>query len=132
MSILRSDASEVYRLSTSLAQVGPKSVPTARAAMLAAGEVVAKAWRNNVLRESDAGSSIPHYPDSIDSELVFDVTGISVDVGPNKAKKQGSLGHLLEFGTETSPPHLHGLRALTDNEARVERVLDEGVNSLFP
>lgn len=132
MSILRGDASEVYKMAADLSQVGAKSVPAARAAMGAAGELVAKAWRNNVVRESPASdTAIPHYPDSIDSELVFDVSGISVDIGPNKDKRQGKLGHIIEFGSETSPPHMHGLRALSDNEAQVERVLDQGINPLF-
>jgi hypothetical protein len=131
VSTVRGDASEFYDLANDLSQVDAKTVPLARAAMLAAGEVVAKAWRNNILSESAASTSIPHYPESIDAELTFSIRAITVEVGPNKAKKQGSLGHLIELGTETSPPHLHGLRAMTDNEANVERALDQGLNSLF-
>lgn len=132
MSVFRGDASEVFALANSLAGVGAKSVPAARAGMALAGEAVAKSWRNAVLSASDGDSTIPHYPDAIDSELVFDIRGVSVDIGPNKAKKQGSLGHLIEFGTETSPPHLHGLAAVTSNEALAERVLDQAIHPLFP
>lgn len=131
MTLIRGDASEVYKLAADLAQVGPKSVPVMRAGMQAAGEVVAKAWRNNVLRDSDGNTAIPHYPESIDAELSFSVRSVDVEVGPNKDKRQGKLGHIIEFGSETSPPHLHGLRAVTDNEARIERALGQALDPLF-
>jgi hypothetical protein len=132
VSVFRGDASEVYKLATDLSQVGAKSVPVVRAAMLVAGEAVAKSWRNNVISGGGSESSIPHYPDAIEAELAFSIGSVTVDVGPSKSKKQGPLGHLIEFGTETSPPHLHGLRAVTANEGKVEQLLDRGLNPLFP
>lgn len=131
--MIHGDASEVYKLAADLSTVSPKSIPAARAAMLVAGEAVAKTWRNNVVSESGTtDTAIPHYPDSITAELTFSITGISVEVGPDKAKKQGPLGHLIERGSQTSPPHLHGLRALTANEGKVEKLLNHGLDPLFP
>lgn len=130
MSIFRGDASEIYKLAADLSGVGAKSVPALRGGMSQAGKVVERAWRNNAIQTS--GEHGKHYPDSIDSELVFNLTGVSVDVGPNAAKKQGSMGKGFEFGSVNQPPHLDGARALSDNEAAVERVIANTLDPLFP
>lgn len=123
------DASEVYRLAADLSQIGAKSVPTARSAMLAAGKVVERAWRNNAVTTS--GQHGKHYPNSISAELTFGVTAISVEVGPDSSMPQGSMGRGFEFGSRNQPPHLDGARALADNEGPIERAFDQAMNSLF-
>lgn len=130
MSIFRGDASEIYKLAADLSGVGAKSIPALRGGMAEAGKVVERAWRNNAIQTS--GEHGKHYPDSIDSELVFNLTGVSVDVGPNAAKKQGRMGKGFEFGSRNQPPHLDGARALSDNEAQVERVIANTLDPLFP
>ncbi len=127
--MIAGDASEVYALAADLSQIGAKSVPTARTAMLAAGKVVEAAWRNNAIVTS--GVHGKHYPNSIDSELTFGVTAITVEVGPNAAKPQGSMGRGFEYGSQNQPPHLDGARALADNEGPIERAFDQAMNSLF-
>jgi hypothetical protein len=126
---LRSDASEVYKLSADLAQVGPRSVTAIRGVMGGIGEAFAREWASNARETS--GEHGKHYPDSIDSELVFDITGVSVEVGPNSAKKQGSMGRGFEFGSQNQPPHLDGLRALDGIQARADRVMDSALGHLF-
>lgn len=130
MSLLSGDASEVYRLAADLSKVGPKTVPAAREVMAATGEAFAAEWRNNARETS--GQHGKWYPDSIDSELVFDVGGVSVDVGPNKSKKQGAMGRGFEFGSKNQPPHLDGLRALDGMQVRAERMMDAAIGHLFP
>lgn len=130
MSIFRGDASEIYRLAGDLSQVTAKMVPALRATMGAAGEAFANDWRDNARETS--GIHGKWYPDSIDSELVFNATGVSVDVGPNAAKKQGSMGRGFEFGSENQPPHLDGLRALDGAQQRVERMVDATIGHLLP
>ena len=130
MPVFRGDASEVYALANDLSQVGAKSVPAVRSGMTAAGKVVTNAWRNNAIRTS--GEHGRYYPDSIDSELVFDLGGVSVDIGPNEGKKQGKLGKPLEFGGRRSPAHLDGFKAVEANHATVERALDQALYPLFP
>jgi hypothetical protein len=39
-----------------------------------------------------SGDHGKYYPDSIDSELVFDTGGVSVDVGPNSRQAPGRHG----------------------------------------
>lgn len=130
MSIFRGDASEIYRLAGDLTAVTAKMVPALRTTMAAAGEAFSNDWRDNA-RETSGQHGV-HYPDSIDSELVFNAGGVSVDVGPNSAKKQGSMGRGFEFGSINQPPHLDGLRALDGAQQRVERMVDATIGHLLP
>lgn len=129
MSMLRGDASEVYRLAGDLSMVGARAVPALRGVMAQAGEGLAREWAANARETS--GTHGRHYPNSIDSELVFDVGGVSVDVGPNRSKKQGSMGRGFEFGSRNQPPHLDGLRALDGFQRRAERMVDAAIGHLF-
>lgn len=130
MSFFRGDASEIYDLAGDMSAVGPKMVPALRGVMDQVGEFVADDWRDNAVETS--GEHGKHYPKSIDSELVFDATGVSVDVGPNSAKKQGSMGEGFEFGSINQPPHLDGLRAVDGAQQRIERVVDAAIGHLLP
>lgn len=130
MSIFRGDASEIYRLAGDLTAVTAKMVPALRATMEQAGEAFADDWRANAVVTS--GVHGKHYPNSIDSELVFNLSGVSVDVGPNAAKKQGSMGRGFEFGSQNQPPHLDGLRALDGATVRAERMVGATIGHLLP
>lgn len=126
---MTSDASEVFRMAADLAQVGARSVPAMRVVMADVGSAFAREWADNARETS--GEHGKWYPDSIDSELVFDVTGISVEVGPNAAKKQGAMGRGFEFGSQNQAPHLDGLRALDGVAVRAERMVDSAIGHLF-
>ena len=130
MSMFRGDASEVYALAAGLTDVGRKSVPALRAGMSEAGENLARAWSSDAARTHD--SHAKHYADSIDSELVFAVSSVSVDVGPNRAAKQGFLGRILEFGGERSPAYMTGAHALERAEGPTERTVANALDPLFP
>lgn len=130
MSFFRGDASEIYRLAGDMAAVSGKTIPALRGVMEQAGEAFANDWRDNAVETS--GEHGKHYPHSIDSELVFDVRGVSVDVGPNASKPQGSMGRGFEFGSINQPPHLDGLRALDGMQMRTERMVDAAIGHLLP
>lgn len=129
MSPIRGDASDIYRLAADLSSVAARSVPALGAGMAEAGRTVERAWRNNAVATS--GVHGKHYPDSIDSEVAFGPDGISVDIGPNASKPQGSMGAGFEFGSINQPPHLDGARALADNEAQVELRIAQALDPLF-
>lgn len=129
MGFVNGDASQVYKLAADLTQVGTKSVPAMRVVMLGVGEALANEWASNA--RGTSGEHGVHYPDSIDAELAFGVTGISVDVGPNASKPQGGMGKGFEFGSRNQPPHLDGLRALDGMQARAERIIESAVGHLF-
>lgn len=127
--MIRGDASEVYKLAADLTAVGAKSIPALRGVMGEIGDAFAKEWAANARETS--GEHGKHYPDSVDSELVFSVTSVTVETGPNADKLQGSMGRGFEFGSRNQPPHLDGLRALDGMQVRAERVIDSTIGHLF-
>ncbi|MFT3871066.1 MAG: hypothetical protein QM714_00235 [Nocardioides sp.] len=129
MGFFRGDASEVYALASDLAQIGAESVPAMRGVIDDAGQALAKEWQSNA--RATSGAHGVHYPDSISAELVFGMTNIAVDVGPEAALPQGSMGRGFEYGSINSPPHLDGLRALDGMQGRVERMTDAAIGHLF-
>lgn len=129
MSIFRGDASEVYALAQDLTSVSAQMVPAMRSAMAQGGVAFVDEWRSNAVETS--GVHGKHYPNSIDSELVFNSGGVSVDVGPNAAKKQGSMGKGFEFGSENQPPHLDGLRAMETVAPVIESLAASVIAGLF-
>lgn len=128
MNFFIGDASEIRKLAGDLSQVGAKTVPALRSGMKAAGDTFATAWRANAAGTS--GEHGVHYPNSISAELVFDLGGVSVDVGPESGKPQGGMGKGFEFGSRNQPPHLDGIRAMAFVEPQVERIIDAAVT--FP
>lgn len=129
MSIFRGDASEIYSLGTDLTRVSARMVPALRSAMSEAGSAFANTWSENA--RATSGVHGKWYPDSIDSELVFNGGGVSVDVGPNAAKKQGSMGKGFEFGSVNQPPHLDGLRAMDTIAPVIEALVDSVIAGTF-
>lgn len=127
--MIRGDVSEILALSSDLTQVGAKAVPALRGSMGAVGEAFAQQWASNAAATS--GQHGVHYPASIDSELVFSLTSITVEAGPNADKPQGSMGRGFEFGSVNQPPHLDGVRAMDAIEPRAEQVIDTTVGFLF-
>lgn len=128
--MIRSDASEVFALADDLLDTSRKSIPAAREAVREAGEVVEKAWQNAARRTHDSHAKF--YPESITSELLPGFSTISAEIGPETHRKQGFLGRILEFGGEKSPAYLLGASALADNEGRIERVIAQSMDPLFP
>lgn len=71
---------------------------------------VKKGWINNA--KITAGKHARAYPYSV----TYDIEGTSAEIGPDKSKRQGALGNLMEYGSSSNPPHNDGGRAL-DTEA---------------
>lgn len=49
---------------------------------------------------------LPHYAGTITHELRWSGTTLEAEIGPEKGG-QGSLGHILEYGTAKTPPRAH-------------------------
>ncbi|MFI6813768.1 hypothetical protein ACIBG7_15210 [Nonomuraea sp. NPDC050328] len=71
---------------------------------------VEKEWRANARKT--AGRHGRHYPNSITSEQLYSTSGPEWEIGPDRAKKQGSMGRGFEYGSVKQPPHLDGARAV--------------------
>lgn len=127
--MIRSDASEIFDLSATLGDIAAKAVPETHATMAEAGEQVQRVWQRAAASTHD--SHAKHYAGSIDSEILPGFSSIAVEIGPNRAKKQGFLGRILEFGGERSPAYLLGATALSESEGRTERAIAKRIDSLF-
>lgn len=73
----------------------------------------------------------PALPRAVTYDLDTAGDVVSGEIGPDKSRRQGSLGNLLEFGSMNNAPHPGGLPALEAEEPRfVENVGDLGVKLL--
>ncbi|MEV6159415.1 hypothetical protein AB0L53_54695 [Nonomuraea sp. NPDC052129] len=81
-------------------------------------------WRANA--RDTAGAHGKPYTRSITSEQIYNPNAAEWEVGPDRARKQGSMGAGFEYGGPTQPPHLDGARATTavepDFQAAVEKL----------
>ncbi|MEV4521474.1 hypothetical protein AB0J77_14695 [Micromonospora tulbaghiae] len=49
----------------------------------------------------------PSYPYSIGYDTKVSGATVSAEIGPDKAKRQGALGNILEYGTVNNAPYAH-------------------------
>lgn len=117
---------ETERLAADLAGAGAR-LNSAAAAVLAKGALnVKNGWRQN----ASGMPHLPFYPASITYDIFSEPGHMSAEIGPDKAKKQGPLGNIAEFGTSKNPPGLHGARALADEEPRFYAALEDVAGSV--
>lgn len=67
----------------------------------------------------------PAYPRSIGYATHTTLTGASAEIGPDKEKRQGALGNLIEYGSVHNPPRPHLAPALEAEEPRFVKALEE-------
>lgn len=75
-------------------------------------------------------SSIRHLPRSINYDVTSDAGGAEAEIGPDPAKLQGNLAHLIEFGNAEygsvrNAPIPGGLPALAAEEPRFVKALGD-------
>lgn len=71
---------------------------------------VKNGWRDNAIATS--GKHARAYPYSVSYDVKPIPGGAQAEIGPDKGKKQGALGNLLEYGSSKNRPHNDGGRAL--------------------
>jgi hypothetical protein len=67
----------------------------------------------------------PALPAAVTYDIVYGFGRIEAQIGPDKGKRQGALGNIIEFGTENNAPIPGGLPALDAEEPRFERALGD-------
>ena len=99
---------QVRRLVTALQATTMAAAPLARA-------VVAKGALNIKTDWRAAWSGHPHIP-ALPAAITYDIKTaagfITAEIGPDKSKRQGPLGNVIEFGTVNNGPIPGGLPAL--------------------
>lgn len=76
------------------------------------------------------GPHTPHYRDSISYDITRGATWVEAEVGPDKDRRQGSLGNIFEFGTNDTPPIPHMMPAADLEEPRFYRAAEALAESL--
>lgn len=83
------------------------------AAMLGPAEARVQVQRSAQAIKSDAQRRVqglrhaPAYPASITYDTRLTLSGAEAEIGPDKSKRQGALGNLLEFGSAKNAPIPH-------------------------
>jgi hypothetical protein len=92
----------VQRLAADLLGAGAKVVAGAREVVEHSSQRVEETAKTL----APGGPSLPDYAETITHEVHVDGSVVTGEIGPEK-RGQGNLGHILERGTATSPPHPH-------------------------
>lgn len=73
-----------------------------------------------------------HYPATIGYDLEVNGSEICAEIGPDKDRRQGALGNILEFGTSNNAPIPHLGPALDLEEPRFgDAVADAAARALW-
>ena len=76
---------------------------------------------------------LPAYPYSITYDTRESPTMAEAEIGPDKSKRQGALGNIVEYGTLNNAPIPHIAPAADEELPRFERALaDLAVNGVTP
>jgi hypothetical protein len=100
------------------------------AADVASDEVhkVVKRGANNIKKDAQRRISghphLPHYPRSINYDTAQTRNGATAEIGPDKSKRQGPLGNIIEYGTVKNAPIPHLGPALQAEEPRFVKALE--------
>lgn len=79
--------------------------------------------KNDAKRRVRGLRHAPAYPYAIGYDVGQGLKGPFADIGPDKDKRQGALGNILEYGTVNNPPRPHLGPALDDEAPRFEAAL---------
>lgn len=104
MSDMSWDFSEFDRLATDLGNVAADAGKNIRSAVEVGSRNVKNDWR-------DSSRGLPHAP-GLPGSITYDIKtfhgfGVSIvegEIGPDKARYQGALGSLVEYGSVNNPP----------------------------
>ena len=93
-----------------------------------AAKVVAKGALNikNGARQRISGHpSAPAYPSSITYDTWMGLRGPMAEIGPDKNRRQGALGNILEYGTVKNAPIPHIKPAADEELPRFEAAMED-------
>lgn len=115
---MSADTRELFQLANAMARNVAQAEPEMARIVTRGALNVKNNWRANAI--ATAGAHARAYPYSINYDINPIPGGASAEIGPDKGKKQGALGNLLEFGSVNNQPHNDGGRALIAEHPRFE------------
>ncbi len=117
------DTSDLDKLADDLRDAG-------REARAEAKKVVAKGAlniKNDARKRISGHPHLPYYPQAIGYDIEAIPDGWLAEIGPAKERRQGPLGHLLEYGGPNNAPMPHLGPALDAEAPKFARNLEEAV-----
>lgn len=93
-----------------------------------AEKVVAKGAlniKNGARQRVGAPAHAPAYPSSITYDMTSGRGGPSAEIGPDKGRRQGALGNLLEYGSVNNAPRPHIRPAADEELPKFERAMED-------
>ncbi|MGW5556855.1 hypothetical protein ACWER9_06485 [Micromonospora sp. NPDC003944] len=67
----------------------------------------------------------PAYPYAISYDTKETPAVFTAEIGPDKTKRQGALGNLIEFGSENNPPRPHMIPSGEAERPRFEKAMED-------
>ncbi|MFJ2676397.1 hypothetical protein [Streptomyces sp. NPDC087525] len=107
---MTADTRELYQLANAMTR-NTGQAETEMASIVTRGALnVKNQWRANA--QVTAGRHARLYPYTISYDVHPTPGGVTAEIGPDKARLQGPLGNILEYGTSRQAGHNDGGRAL--------------------
>jgi hypothetical protein len=117
---LHADTRDITKLAQTLAKA-------ADAPLKAVTAIVAKGAlniKNDARHRVEGLRHAPAYPRSIGYDMRKSASQVTAEIGPDKTKRQGALGNLIEYGSVNNPPRPHILPAVEREMPKFERALE--------
>lgn len=111
----------LHELLMDLTRAESRSVPAVRAVVEKGAVNIKKDWRQRWGGIAHA----PALPAAITYDINFGLLTVEAEIGPDKDKRQGALGNIIEFGTSKNAPIPGGLPALEAETPRFERAVGD-------
>lgn len=115
------EAHGLVELLGDLARAQTRSVAEFAAVVNKGAVNVKREWRQ---RWSGIGHA-PALPAAVTYDVSYGLGRIEAEIGPDKDRRQGALGNVIEFGTVNNAPIPGGLPALDAEAPRFERALGD-------
>lgn len=115
---MTADVRELARLATALERNLAEAEAQMTAVVTRGALNVKNGWRDNAI--ATAGRHARAYPFSVSYDVTAIPGGAQAEIGPDKGRRQGALGNLLEYGSVKNRPHNDGGRALLAEAPRFE------------
>jgi HK97 gp10 family phage protein len=126
------DTSEIDPVIADLKSIRQRLKPEMRQATSASAMRIRNRARAN-WKQLSSGRTTGNYPKTITLTVTeSNAATVTAEIGPEKGK-QGSFGHIFEFGTSKSPPHPHLVPAWdAELEPYTLAMAQAAVNAVFP
>lgn len=110
------DASGLRNLMADLGKIPPKALPAAERLLGKTSLIIKKDAQRRISGHPHA----PAYPYSLGYDLYYLPGQVRSQIGPDKNKRQGALGNILELGTVNNAPLPHLVPALDAEETKFD------------